>query len=212
MDLDAEDLEHHLRKKHAALKKACQRKEQQEHLPPSLKIMVCILVLLETPWELIAAVATCKVSLLPEARSDSPWTTEKIKQVAQDGLLLKPSLVEGPLNDELHEVFSAKKMLAECKLAFWIMEQNVKGITMPASTVIEHYIQSWGIADHKPSLTAHLHALGKKQRRKNWLQTFKKKWNLEVGALPHRPDLLPHQITNKVTSNTTVAISFRGRN
>ena len=139
MDLDAEALKHHLEKQNATIKKACQRKQKQEHLTPGLKIMICILVLLETPWNIIAAIATCKMALLQGARCDSPWTIEKLKQVAKDGLQLKPSLVEGPLDDEVHDVFIAKKMLAECKLALWIMGQDVKGITMPARAVIEQY-------------------------------------------------------------------------
>ena len=197
MDEEADMLHHTLKQQEAALKKAAQRGTKKEHLTAGLKKLICILVLLETSWDAIGAIATCKMALLQGTRSQEPWTPDKIQQVAREGLLLKPSLVEGPLDEEDHEILKAKKWVAELQSTMWIMNQNLKGITLPASAVVKQYMSQWGMGPHKPALTTHLRSVLKQQGQKDWLMQFKRKWHLEVAALPHRPGLQPHQIKDK---------------
>lgn len=181
----------------AALKKAMQRKQTKEYLSNGLKILICSLVLLETPWDIIGAIAACKMGRTFNNHSANPWTAEKIQQVAKEGLALQPDLVNDPLNDEIWLVFVARKWVAECKLTLWILEQNMKGVTMPASMVVQKYMSLWGNGPQKPRVDTHLAMLGNKHSRRNWLQRMRWKWNLHIGKLLHRAGLSPEETSNK---------------
>ena len=184
-----------------ALEKTMQRIQQKEYLSKGLKILICSLVLLETPWDIIGAIAACKLGRDLKTHSANPWTAEKIKQVAKEGLALQPDLVNDPLNDELVLVFAAKKWVAECKMTLWILEQNVKGVTMPASMVVQKYVSLWGNGPQKPRVDTHLAMLTNKHSRRNWLQRMRWKWNLQIGKLPHRASLSPEETSNKAIND-----------
>ena len=194
------------------MKKASQRDKKKEHLTSGFKKLICILVLLETTWDVIGMIATCKMGSLTSTRIDTAWTPEKIKQIAEEGLKLKPSLANDALSDDDVDVLKAKKYVAECKVAMWIVNQNLKGITLPASAVVEYYSALWGMAPHKQALTTHLGRLTRRQGCKNWLVGFRTRWNLSIGSLPHRPALEPHEIKKKAPKGEPLAASFWASN
>ena len=84
----------------------------------------------------------------------------------------------------------------------------MKGITLPARVVMKHYLDQWGPGPHKLGLTTHVHSVQRKQGQKNWLMQFKKKWRLEVGALPHRPGLQPDEIKDKAVKKNSFQNHF----
>ena len=51
--------------------------QQKEYLSKGLKILICSLVLLETPWDIIGAIAACKLGRDLKTHSANPWTAEK---------------------------------------------------------------------------------------------------------------------------------------
>ena len=212
MDEQPNALYEDLQKQNAALKKAAQREKKKEHLTAGFKKLICILVLLETTWDVIGMIATCKMGSLTGTRIDTAWTPEKIQEIAREGLKLKPSLANDALSDDDVEVLRAKKYVAECKVARWIVDQNLKGITLPASAVMEYYSTTWGMAPHKPKLTTHLAGLAKKQGGKDWLVAFRRRWNVGIGSLPHRPALEPHEIKNKAPVKKSFAAFLLGSN
>ena len=55
---------------------------------------------------------------------------------------------------------------------------------------------------------ASFNALAKTQGCKDWLLNFKKKWNLDIGSLPHRPSGEPPEIKNKAPTGKPFAASF----
>ena len=55
---------------------------------------------------------------------------------------------------------------------------------------------------------ASFNALAKTQGCKDWLLNFKRKWNLDIGSLPHRPSGEPPEIKNKAPTGKPFAASF----
>ena len=173
------------------------RRNAAEHITDMFKITVAILMLLSTPWDIIRAIALTRRKEWQGVRFKDGLTNTKIQSIAKAGLQLKPSLAHEPLNEESHCVLGAKKMMFECKLALWVRYQNAKGIIVPAELVVSTYFRLWGFGPHGINLTQHLGQLSKRKRRCKWLHTFRRRWDLSVGAFPRRPSLSPESTQKK---------------
>ena len=198
MDELLDDMQAQVQREKMKLKKTIQRYNKTNHLTPGLRILVCILVLLEIPWEIIQAIAVCKLRMQTNSRYATPLTITSLEEIAKGGLLLNPGLVHGPLNDDDTQVFIARKWVMECKLAVWVAQQNLKGVAVPKNFVISEYTSYWGMGPHKANLVSHLSSLGKKNQQMKWLRMLKKKWDLTVSTMPHRPLKSPEELHDKV--------------
>ena len=187
-----------LKRKIRTNQQSIRRLSAVEHIPPSVKIMVAILVLMTEPWDMIKAIVKCTSGFWRNMRIASAWTIEKIQEVAKDGVKLKPSLLDGQLNNEDVEVFRARRWVAEFKLCLWLLHHNLKGITVPAELVVEEYKRMWGMGPHGARLTQHLWQLLNKPRQKKWCRAFRDKWPINIGCLPRRACLQPSEIEEKV--------------
>ena len=110
-----------------ANERARNRDRQPEVLGAAFKIMICILVLLEVPWTMIGTIALAYTRRKAKSRSSPEWPADKIKRIARQGLALMsnlPDIIDDFNNPRIH---MARKWLAECKLAMWCLQQNLKG-------------------------------------------------------------------------------------
>ena len=180
------------------VEKAFNRLRQEECLGDGFKILMCCLVLLEVPWTIIAAIAVAKLRRCNRSRSSPEWPPEKTQRLAKDGLKLRPSLtteIDNPSNEVFH---SARTWVAECKLAIWVLQQNRKGISVPASLAVDQYLTSWGIGPHAPKVATHLTKFTKQKAWKKWLAMFRQTWGFTFASCPRGPTLAPEAIANKV--------------
>ena len=157
---------------------------------------------METPWDMIRAIAMTLTKEWKNIRSVNGWTKEKIAEVARAGVRLKPSLTHGPLTEEDVQVLRVKRRVMECMVCFWVVHHNLNGIVVPAELIVEEYRKQWGLGPHGPLVTQHLDQMMKKKRKEKWLTTFRTKWNLQVGTFPRRPSLTTEDIRKKATSKT----------
>ena len=81
-----------------------------------------------------------------------------------------PSTIDEPHNEIVQR---ARKWVAECKLACWCLEQNLKGISVPASLAIDHYLSLWGQAPHTERVSKHLNQFVEPSKWKNGCSTLK---------------------------------------
>ena len=130
---------------------------------------------------------SCKIENI-KAKSIQPRLAYgKIRRLAREGLKLRPNLpstIDEPHNEIVQR---ARKWVAECKLACWCLEQNLKGISVPASLAIDHYLSLWGQAPHTERVSKHLNQFVEPSKWKKWMQHFKKHWILPV---PHALEAL----------------------
>ena len=143
--------------------------------------MICTLVLLEVPWTMIGAIAIAYLKRLRKSKSSSDWPSDKIQRIARDGLKLMPNLPD-IIDDSNNAIIQrARKWLAECKLAVWCLHQNLKGIAVPTSLAIDHYVSLWGMGPHVERVRQHLNQFNHPQRRQNWMQGFKRLWDFDLA-------------------------------
>ena len=177
--------------------KAAQRDQKEECLGAGFKMFICTLVFLEVPWTIIGAIAVAKLKTLKRSRSSPDWPTEKIRRLAREGLKLRPNLpstIDEPHNEIVQR---ARKWVAECKLACWCLEQNLKGISVPASLAIDHYLSLWGQAPHTERVSKHLNQFVEPSKWKKWMQHFKQTWDFRSASCSRGPLLTPEQTTAK---------------
>ena len=179
-------------------KKARQRDRQKELVGASFKIMICILVLMEVPWTMIGAIALAYMKRLAKSRSKPDWPSDKIKRLAREGLALMPTVVN-IIDDSSHRrIQNARKWLAECKLAMWCLQHNQKGIAVPTSIAINHYVSLWGMGPHVEKVSRHLNQFSHFRRRSNWMQRFKRVWDFDLAICGRASSLSADEIANKV--------------
>ena len=183
-----------------ACKKATQRIRAPECISGGLKILIATLTFLKTPWGIIRAIAMSHCAKSKCMRIAGEWHNDKLKELAKQGMQLKPNLAHEPLNEKDPMVFAAKRKVAECKLCLMVLHHNLKGVVMPAALVLQEYRRLWGMGPHEQLLTQHLEQLMKKGRRNKWRRAWRHRWQLDVGALPQRASVTPVEIKEKVST------------
>ena len=174
------------------------RQERKDGIPRSVKVLLTILVLMRTPWDVMLAIATCAMSLKTKQKHKVKWDTATIKKAAKEGMKLNPNLRFEELDNERQKVFEARRWVIECNLCFWILSKNVKGVICPAQMVLTEYNRLWGMGPHGPRVSEHLNSLRKVRMKAHWLQALRKKWHLDLGRLPKRAPMTLQDIKDKV--------------
>ena len=157
------------------------RDQRDEYLGAAFKIMICTFALLEVPWTMIGAIAVAYLKRLSNSKSSPDWPSDKIKRIAREGLALMPNLPNFIDDSNNPGTQRARKWLAECKLALWCVQNNLKGIAVPTALAIDHYVSLWGMGPHVEGVRRHLNQFSHSQRRQNWMQRFKRVWDFDLA-------------------------------
>lgn len=196
-------LGHEVQKLSWTVERARARLKSEECLGAGFKIFICSLVLLEVPWTIIGVIAIAKLKRLARSRSSPEWPPDKIKRIAKYGLKLKPSLTTDINSHNNKESQRARAWVAECKLACWLLEQNFKGISVPASLAVDKYNSFWGMGPHGPMLTIHLKKFTTPKGWKSWMAAFRKTWDFDFASCPRGPTLSSENIRAKALHGNT---------
>ena len=96
----------------------------QHRMNPSMKRLLCQMVLLHAPWSHIAAILRA-CQLHSRAHEIKSWSKDELKAIVETTLTKEPQLITqaDDMNDE--GTIRTKRWLNECKLAIWILEQTI---------------------------------------------------------------------------------------
>ena len=180
-----------------AVSQAEYRLKKSECLGVGFEIFMATLVLLEVPWSLIGVIAVVKLSQYKK-RYIGAWTPEKIQAVAKLGVKAMPALIEDMCYSENMLRHRAETWILESKLALWMMEQNQKGISVPASLAVETYVSSWGMGPHLPRKANRLAKFWKPGKWTTWMARFRSRWGFEFAPCPRGPAISRDDLVKKV--------------
>lgn len=181
-----------------ALTKAVWRQKQEERLGTAFKMMICMLVFLHTPWEVILAIALSKSTAIQKCKIPKVWSVAEIKKVARDGFRARRALKDEARDPDNMHTHKAQRAILECQLAMWLLKQNEKGIAVPSRMAVQSYLSSWGMGPHRRRLTRHLHKFTQPKAWKTWLAQFRQRWAFQYAACPRGAPMPPSETQGKV--------------
>ena len=168
-----------------AEKQQAKREGQAGVLQEGLQRTIAMLVLLGAHWDCIRAVVTVKTARLKVASGDgSKLTDADIQELAKDICERKPAFANTADNSE--DAFQLKtcKVWRQWRTTQWLFLQNLKGIAMPPSLVMQHYRSLWGHGPHGPRVTKHMDEFKAKNYRRQWMARLRKLWGFKYSKLP----------------------------
>lgn len=187
------------------------RANERLHKPTEkLAHLVATMVLMKAPWSYIAVVAKVCSGTWKQRQLEDEWTADRIKHITQETITVAPALLTQAYDANNPTTHRATTWLAELQLSLWILEQNTKGIAVPAQGVIDHYLASWGMGPHQFKLTTHLHRFTKEGSRRQWTHAFRKRWGFHYAACRHGAPLLLCEIEKKRPSGRTLGTPSGG--
>lgn len=102
-------------------------------------------------------------------------------------------------NPELPYHFEAAKWIAECRLFYWLVSLNTKGVAPPARDMFAQFIACWDPESRGVQADLFLTEINiNVNKRKAWLQTFRDVWLTKFMKMPARPPLCDEDIIRKV--------------
>ena len=170
----------------------------QHRMNPSMKRLLCQMVLLHAPWSHIAAVLRAS-QLHSRAHEVKSWSKDELKAIVETTLTKRPQMIAQADDMNHKNTIETKRWLNECKLAIWIVEQNHKGISVPSRLAVETYLKEWGMGPHSHRLACHLHQFEHHKKWKRWVFYFRQRWGFAHAVCPKGPPLTAHQIEEKVS-------------
>lgn len=180
-----------------ATRKQQERRQKDNHVTRGLQILVCMLVLLEAPWGLIASICKCKATKTQQPGVVIAWDVSRLQEIARAGLQQRPTLPMEATNFNSFYTHKARKWIAEAKVTAWVVQQNEKGLAVPGSLVLEQYLTHWGIGPHGPLVVKHLAQFASPRQGKSWLLAWRRRWDLQVNPMQTSCSLKPDIIKNK---------------
>ena len=170
----------------------------QHRMNPSMKRLLCQMVLLHAPRSHIAAVLRA-CQLHSRAHEVKSWSKDELKAIAETTLTKRPQMIAQADDMNHKNTIETKRWLNECKLAIWIVEQNHKGISVPSRLAVDTYLKEWGMGPHSHRLACHLHKFDHHKKWKKWVFYFRQRWGFAHAVCPKGPPLTAHQIEEKVS-------------
>ena len=99
---------------------------------------------------------------------------------------------------ELQYHYEAAKWIAECRLFYWLVGMNSKGVAPPARDMFAQFIASWDPESRGVSADLFLTEINQNlNKRKAWLQSFREVWLAKFMKMPARPPLCDEDIIRK---------------
>ena len=171
-------------------------------MPPRMKNVLCILVLMHTPWKIIAMIMYVATRFCRTVLKNTFLSTQEIQDLAEEALKTKPQLITQADDINHEETLCAKRWLYEYRLAVWLAEQNLKGIAVPVRMGIDYYLVQWGHGPHQERVTKHLHKFQARKTWKKWMHEFRRQWGFDYASCPKGPALSEPEIADKAFALT----------
>ena len=184
----------------AQMKKARYRAKHRSLMTPRTERVIYSMVRMGAPWQCIQSTAAI---LRDRKKERTEWCglldVVELQRIASDVHNrmnpLQRREVEDPSN-ELH--VTAKSHCIRWTTAQWVVEQNMKGVTIPSDLVVAKYVAAWGARPHVLGVSRHIDQLSNVNFRKKWLRALRRDWNFKYGALPLRGVVGDGEIGRKV--------------
>ena len=130
--------------------------------------------------------------------------TDPEYNVVEIDATLRPSLTTErrasmKANPECPFHFEAAKWIAECRLFYWLVSLNAKGVAPPARDMCAQFVASWDSESRGVLADLFLTDLNlNMDKRKAWLRRFREVWLTKFMQMPARPPLCDEDIIRKV--------------
>jgi hypothetical protein len=99
---------------------------------------------------------------------------------------------------ELLYHFEAAKWIAECRLFYWLVNMNSKGVAPPARDMFAQFIASWDLESRGVQADLFFTDINLNlNKRKAWLQSFREVWLAKFMKMPARPPMCDEDIIRK---------------
>ncbi len=159
----------------------CQGKER-ESISPGTRDLIGMMSLLEAPYHLIVSIVTITTRSVLSHNIHGPWSPDLVRRLSREAVEKRPSILVEAQDPQNPLTFKATKLLAESKLAFWLTEQNSKGIAVPTSLLRLKYVEMWGMGPHAEQTEKHLSMFRRTtSSTPTWFLRFRHKWQFSYA-------------------------------
>ena len=191
-----------------AAKQKEKRQSRANVLPDGLQKILAMLVLLGAHWDCIRAMVSVKADKLKVTSVDGKaLSTEEIQKLAKSYCDKNPAFPHTADNHEDAFQMQVSKLWRQWRTGQWLFLQNLKGISMPPSLVMEHYRSMWGHGPHGPRVTKHLDEFQSKAYKRQWMSRFRKLWGYQYSKMPASAPMTDEMKKQKACSDKPAARS-----
>ena len=178
-----------------------QSRDRRQVVKPAWKVVAILCALFSGNWTLPQIYLRNKAwhtsQILPD--SELEFNPELMQAWLRDAAV-KAKVAKGLVPGDDKYRFLAEQFLIHSVLITIIQQQNRKGLSLPYSLVLWHYVKLWDIHGRSALAAKHLDAIlyGNKDHGKNWARALRQDWPIGWGALVAGKDLEEELIVRRV--------------